>query len=80
MENWKYFFVSSLVLLCCLRDAKSEKSNNEIDKTKWTPKLRDPVKVKYYIKSGSSKFQLKMSDCCLKLQTKSFLYSPKQPA
>ena len=45
MENWRYFFVSSFVLLCCLRDAKSEKSDNEIDKTKWTPKLRDPVKV-----------------------------------
>ncbi|CAH3172383.1 unnamed protein product, partial [Porites evermanni] len=45
MENWKYFFVSSFVLSCCLRDAKSEKSDNEIDKTKWTPKLRDPVKI-----------------------------------
>lgn len=51
MENWKYFFVASFVLLCCLRDAKSEKSDNEIDKTKWTPKLRDPVKVKCFIKS-----------------------------
>lgn len=59
MENWKYFFVSSFVLLCCLRDAKSEKSDNEIDKTKWTPKLRDPVKVKYFIKSVPASFSSK---------------------
>ena len=59
MENWRYFFVSSFVLLCCLRDAKSEKSDNEIDKTKWTPKLRDPVKVKYFIKSVPASFSSK---------------------
>ena len=59
MENWKYFFVSSFVLLCCLRDAKSEKSDNEIDKTKWTPKLRDPVKVKCFIKSVPASFSSK---------------------
>lgn len=59
MENWKYFFVSSFVLLSCLRDAKSEKSDNEIDKTKWTPKLRDPVKVKYFIKSVPASFSSK---------------------
>lgn len=59
MENWKYFFVSSFVLLCCLRDAKSDKSDNEIDKTKWTPKLRDPVKVKFFIKSVPASFSSK---------------------
>lgn len=70
MENWKYFFVSSFVLLFCLGDAKSEKSDNDIDKTKWTPKLRDPVKVTVLYEVCSSMFQFKMSDCCLKLQTK----------
>ena len=59
MENLKYFFVSSFVLLCCLRDAKSDKSDNEIDKTKWTPKLRDPVKVKFFIKSVPASFSSK---------------------
>ena len=59
MENWKYFFVSSFVLLCCLRDAKSDKSDIEIDKTKWTPKLRDPVKVKFFIKSVPASFSSK---------------------
>lgn len=59
MENWKYFFVSSFVLLFCLGDAKSEKSDNDIDKTKWTPKLRDPVKVKYFMKSVPACFSSK---------------------
>ena len=67
MENLKYFFVSSFVLLCCLRDAKSEKSDNEIDKSTWTPKLRDPVKVKYFIKfvpaSFSSKCRISVWNC-----------------
>lgn len=81
MENWKYFFVSSFVLLCCLRDAKSEKSDNEIDKTKWTPKLRDPVKVKYFIKSVpasfSSKCRIAVWNC---KQNNSFTAHSSQPA
>ena len=32
-----------LILLCCLLKVSSE----EFDKTKWTPKLREPVKVSW---------------------------------
>lgn len=46
MESWKYSVVSYLFLLCCLLAAKSENSEKKIDKLKWTPKLRDPVKVR----------------------------------
>ncbi|XP_020619563.1 transmembrane prolyl 4-hydroxylase-like [Orbicella faveolata] len=41
MEKWRYFAVFGLVLLYCLLEVSSE----ELDKTKWTPKLREPVKI-----------------------------------
>jgi len=41
MEKWRYFAVFGLILLYCLLEVSSE----ELDKTKWTPKLREPVKI-----------------------------------
>jgi len=41
MEKWRYFAVFGLILLYCILEVSSE----ELDKTKWTPKLREPVKI-----------------------------------
>ncbi|KAJ7383004.1 hypothetical protein OS493_031174 [Desmophyllum pertusum] len=41
----RYLAVSCLVLLCCLLDVNSEESGDKTRQAKWTPKLRDPVKV-----------------------------------
>lgn len=45
MKNRAYLAVSYTILLSFMWITKSTEAGDEIDKTKWVPKLRDPVKV-----------------------------------
>lgn len=60
MGGWKLSVVSCLILLWFMLDARGEKSEEEIDKYKWIPKLRDPVKVRIFFFCYFCKFGLKV--------------------